>query len=188
MNPSYLSGLGRSISNHLGVEIINLGSDIWFVAPYMIVKDRGFTPVKQELLSLLGGFTGRKIANTAEFDWHHVVESQHIRTILFKGDLHNETNFQVPTILIHKPDHAFFSRNFNNNEFRELASISNVASSNTASSLFATPEGRKKLQQRINNLKMMYANAYVENPALFKISNNIFNSYTALLKNTSPAS
>lgn len=180
MNLQYLRGINRTASSFTGIDILSLGFDSWYTSHYDFVKHHSFISTKKEIIEQVNLVT-RKKTKPADWDWHHVVETEHMATILFSGNLQQEKYYEMPTILIHKPEHRFFSQNFNNNEFRELSSTSKGENTGSPFQESRTPEGRKRLKARINNLKMMYRHMYINYPTLSKIADNVFDRHSLLL-------
>lgn len=175
MRQAYLSGIKIEDSSYYnGLKCIGTDAHIWYAACYDLVKEYKFIPIKKELVELTNKLKKRN-TEPKNWDWHHVVETQHLATFLHETE--KEKYNYMPTILIHKPEHRFFSRNFNNNAFRELATIpkpKRKKSLDVFNSGLATTENRHQRKHTINNLRMMYNNMYIKYPTLKKIANNVF--------------
>lgn len=172
MKLEYLTGLFKKPSDYPPLMVIGSpNNDTWYAGSYEIVKSDSFAETKAHIVDSVNMIKRRK-TETKDWDWHHVVETQHISYIV-NGSLHQVEQRDMPTILIHKPEHRYFSQNFNNNAFRELATISTgrnkriIAPTDNVTS--------KNRINRIENLRMVYNHMYLHYPTLQKIANNVFN-------------
>jgi len=175
MKTEYLTDVKVEDSSFAGLKLIgNDTTNTWYAGSYKFVKSSKFKPIKKEIIELTNKVKKRN-TQVKNWEWHHVVETQHMSQFIEWHKVENVEQHHMPTILIHKPEHTFFSRNFNNNDFRELTNIGkgrrlesgNVTTSN---------QSAEKLKQKavIKNLKMMYNQMYEGYPTLNKIANNVF--------------
>lgn len=176
MKASYLTGVNRKPSSFTNIIILGSGTDVWYAGSYNDVKSNHST--KKEIVRLTNGITGQD-TSPYDWDWHHVVETQHMSYII-NGNLHQEEWHSMPTILISKNEHHYLSQNYNNNAFRELT---NIAQGRKIQERSNSDSDKEKRVAKIESLKMMYNNAYLSHPTLRKIANNVFNYHLNLLRN-----
>ena len=180
MSLHYFFKVPKFPSSYQGIEIIGSEkADTWFMSNYYLVSTRNFTDIKSEIIQLTNKLKGRE-TNVGDWDWHHIVEGQHAAMLSVKGDMINQYNHSIPVILIHKPEHQFFSRNFNNQQFFELVGalkMDKMALQAEAMKLKRSDAGIQKLKLRVRNLKEMYGNMYEAYPTLQKVAMNIFDTY-----------
>jgi hypothetical protein len=171
LNPEYLFAIHRKPSESIpNVEILSKASEVWYAGSYNTVASSSFKPYKTQIVNLTNTIKNRD-TRIEDWDWHHVVESQHIALITVNGNLEQDVFYGMPTILIHKPEHRFFSRNSNNNNFKQLVGIIDEIGKKKAvdaGDLFS-------IKNQISNFRMMYNNLYVGYPILQNIANNVFN-------------
>ena len=122
MKNEYLRGINRIPSDFPSIERIGIGDDYWYAVYYETVKAKKFSSIKETIVNMVKHYMTRN-TKYGDWDWHHVVETEHMAQILSKSDLYYEAWKKMPTVLIHKPEHIDYSRNFNNKESRELAMI-----------------------------------------------------------------
>ncbi len=180
MSLHYFFKVPKFPSSFKGIEIIGSeNADTWFASNYYLVSTSNFASIKSDMIELANKLKGRE-TNVYEWDWHHIVEGQHAAMLSVRGDMINQYNHSIPVILIHKPEHQFFSRNFNNKEFFELIGaykMDKMALQAEAMKLKRTEAGIQKLKARVKNLKEMYSNMYENYPTLKKVAWNIFDTY-----------
>jgi hypothetical protein len=181
MHAAYLNGVSRQSSSFNNkLEILEAGRDVWYAAQYSDVKYTPFSSIKQQIVTSINAITGEK-TDICNYDWHHVVETQHIAQFLFTGSLEDQKWSLVPTILIHKPEHRFFSQNFNNNEFRELSGTEKSNQNSFSLHAASTKTERDNLRVKINSIQYMYDLMYLNYPTLKTIAKNIFDYHLNLL-------
>jgi len=183
MEASYLTGLSRKPSNsYPGIEIIGTGgNDSWYAGSYQIVSAPNFQDTKKDIVNISNKLLNLN-STPNDWHWHHVVEQQHIALILFTGSLFYENNFKIPTVMIYNQHHRFLSQNTNNLAFRELASISKGNVKLTPTEEITTPEGKKIIKSRIESLQNMYSDLYTNYPTFSMIANNVFNTFSQMLR------
>ena len=174
MKPEYLFGVTRQPSSFPNIEIIGDGMNTWYAAAYDVVKADSFRSTKREIVDYINQAMHRN-TQTRDYDWHHVVETQHISQFVLSSLVYQEKLFNMPTILIHKPEHRFFSQNFNNNDFRELTDIGKGTNTSISTQVLSNPTRKAELRTKIEDLKLMYNHMYQSYPTLRKIANNVFN-------------
>jgi len=181
MKSLYLNDINRQPSTFSGLEIFSLGDSTWYAGDYTTVKSNKFKGTKKEIVTRTNQITKRK-TNPEDWEWHHVVETQHISQFIEGVKVHQEEWHNMPTILIHKPEHKFFSQNFNNNAFRELTGIQKGrVHHHTDLYKKQSIDQRNQLENTIKNLQDMYNNMYMDYPILRKIANNVFNYHLSVL-------
>jgi hypothetical protein len=173
MKAEYLTGVFIKSSSFSDIYILGDYNDVWYAGSYSKVKNNH--SAKETIVDLTNKIYSRN-DQTSDWEWHHVVETQHMREIV-NDDLQRIKDFNMPTILISKNEHSFFSRNFNNNAFRELANISMVKDD-----FRMKYEDSQKMITRIKNLKYMYWNAYQGYKTLEKIAFNVFDYHMSKIK------
>jgi hypothetical protein len=143
------------------------------------------------LLTLLPAY--RKLTAN-DFDFHHIVEEQHLADISFSHQLcFNYGN--MPTVMIHKGEHKRYNAILHTRETRHLylrdagkftsQNLSSLERKQAAVKLFnngVSDEGTSELFNRISILKEIYGNVYEGNNVLKTISNNIFKEYLKQLR------
>lgn len=180
MNAQYLLGVKREPSHIPGIEMISVGSDQWYAGDYNVVKSKSFISLKKEIIGTVNSFYNRN-TSLEEWDWHHVVETEHMATFIFSGSLYHQEYFEMPTVLIHEPEHVYLSQNFNNNTFRELATIKRINRNDFSLNVIKTQEDRDNLAAIISNLQNIYNNLYLNYPTLRRIANNVFRMHLSML-------
>lgn len=168
MKAEYFIGVSKKRSSFPNLYVLGSGYDLWYAGPYKAVKAK--SAVKKEVVNMTNSLL-REHTSLRDWEWHHVVETQHMAHII-SGSLSEEKWFHMPTILISRREHQFFSRNFNNNAFRELTTIPKSRKKTRGTDAKAE---RKRRLAIIANMRMMYRNAYADYPTLSRIADNVFN-------------
>jgi|GEM_PF-2438170 len=174
MKPQYLTNINTQPSTFPGLEILSLGDSTWYAGDYTTVKSNKFKDIKKEIVELINFSMNRKTIRK-DWDWHHVVETQHISQFIEGVKVHQEEWHNMPTILIHKPEHKFFSQNFNNNAFRELTDTQKGRVHHVDLHKKQNTAQLKQVKTTIKNLQDMYNSMYSGYTVLRKIANNVFN-------------
>lgn len=127
-----------------------------------------------------------KIMNrsTNVFDFHHVVEHQHLADISVDGMLDMMYDYEMPTVMMHNVKHHLACDailHVKETRYRylrkETASINVEQRQREAEKLFRSFEGRSELTKRVNEMKEIYAEVYRSEGTLRKIALNILNYY-----------
>ncbi|HEX9513137.1 MAG TPA: hypothetical protein VF939_21755 [Puia sp.] len=146
---------------------------------------------KSEIINALKRMPEYRHLNAGDFDFHHIVEKQHMADISFLGEL--ERDYQnFPTAMIHKKEHKErYNSILHTKETRLLymrdainpvraKQNSSVIRQTSTIQLFGNglnPAGMQELRSRINILKEIYWAAYEGNDVFRIISRNILNKY-----------
>ena len=177
----YFQGISYKTSSFGGLYVIRFGHDEWYSGIYNSVKSTTFQSTKAEIIKLTNKVK-RRDTKVLDWDWHHIVEGQHLAMLSVRGDIDVQYNHSIPVILIHKPEHRFFSQNFNNKEWFDLikaAKFPAQALQAGAMELHNNEEGKIILRKRAAALKDMYDCMYAEYPALKQVAKNILNKYAS---------
>lgn len=185
MKAEYLKGLSRRPvyleDLHIGsVEFIGSGSDMWCVGSYSRVKKHYFKPLKKALVEITNVLENVN-TNIAGWDWHHVVESQHLSYILSSQDLYGEHWYHMPTILISKKEHRYFSRNLTNKAFRIMTNTQRGKRKVINGFMPSSIKEQREIKYTAVKLKGIYNDMYFDYPTLRKIANNVFDYHIARL-------
>lgn len=180
MKSQYLTNINREPSTFPGLKILSLGDSTWYAGTYTTVKSNKFKNIKKEIVELVNIATKRS-TKPKDWEWHHVVETQHISQFIEGIKVHQEEWHNMPTILIHKPEHKFFSQNFNNNAFRELTGTQKGRVHHVDLHKKQSIDQRNQLKASIKSMQQMYSNMYANYPVLHKIANNVFDYHLRLL-------
>jgi len=175
--------MAESSQSYRDVTIVSSGQDVWYASVYSTVKSPYFTSNKKEIVELTN-MLRKTNSIERDWEWHHIVEKQHLALLSVKGDIEYQYNHKIPVVLIHKNEHKFLSRNFNNAEFFSLLSASKKPAADLqkeAIQLYRTQTGVQQLKHRAARLQAMYNDAYEEHSVLRKIAMSILTDYKRLL-------
>lgn len=184
MITKYFRGLNYQNSLITGFYVVHNGNDEYYVCNY---NDR--YKGKNEIISLIKSLRSYEHLKANDFDFHHVIEEQHLSDITFSSQLSfNYAN--MPTVLLHKGEHKRYSAILHVKETRLLylrdqerfsrPMTSSYARKSAAVKLF-NDEGSHEIGHRITILKEIYDAVYEGNKILRTIINNILSEYRRIL-------
>jgi hypothetical protein len=190
MVTSYLRSLNYSPSSFDSFYVVTSGRDSYYVCAY---KDRN--NAKKDVMELLTMLPAYQKLTIKDFDFHHIVEEQHLADITFSNELYfNYGN--MPTVLVHKGEHQRYNAILHVKESRSLYlrdqekftgqklrdSHARKQATITLLNNGTKGEGIEEISNRISILKEMYSSVYEGNRILKTISNNIFDAFKHELK------
>ena len=127
--------------------------------------------------------------STGSFDFHHIVERQHLADISVNGMLDFMYQYEIPTVMLHNVKHQLaYNAILHIKETRhrylgkESNSIGIEERQKRAIRLSHNPEGRKLLQKQIDEMMDIYGEVYHNEPVIRKIASNILNHYSDLIR------
>lgn len=122
--------------------------------------------------------------NSAEFDFHHIVEQQHLADISYDGSLHSMYEYQIPTVLLHNREHQLrynsilhIAQTRHLYMSKEMGNIGMPKKQIEAMKLYCNKEGRKQLKERTLEMKNLYSDVYESDLSLKQIAMNILDHY-----------
>jgi len=98
MKSQYLIGINTQPSTYPGLEVFNLKNSTWYAGDYTTVKSNKFKDIKKEIVTQTNQITKRK-TELKDWEWHHVVETQHISQFIEGVKVHQEEWHHMPTIM-----------------------------------------------------------------------------------------
>lgn len=120
----------------------------------------------------------------ADFDFHHIVEQQHLADISYNGLLTTMYNFQIPTVLLHNREHQLrYNSILHVAQTRHLylrtetKNLGIPEKEREATKLYSNTQGRKQLKERTLEMKKLYSVIYELDHSLKRIAMNIFDCY-----------
>lgn len=185
MITQYFKNLNYYNSSFMGFYVLHYLRDEYYVCAY---NDRNKS--KNEIISLLTKLPSYRNLTAGDFDFHHVVEDQHLADISLNSRLFYDYG-NMPTIMIHKEEHKrynailhtketrflylrdqekFTRQNLSADKRRKIAR--NILNNNNHSAIIA----------RIKILGEIYESVYEGNKILQIIAKNIFHEYQQSLR------
>ena len=120
-----------------------------------------------------------------DWDLHHVVEGQHFADVDFGGRLGVMYQEELPVVLIHKPEHHTYNQLLHITEtdelFRDQLPSALLLRSKSAQTAAMDPAQRGTLERRVQQLALLYQQAYAGDFVLQRISRNVFDDALQVL-------
>ena len=119
LNNDYIANIDRLDFTDKKFTILQFGIENYYTSTYRYAKsDQGYWYKRLYLLAFNELFD--KTVNSDDFDWHHVVEMNHVRKIRPIGDIYQQKWHAMPTILTPTFAHAPFTTQLENEKFSDV--------------------------------------------------------------------
>jgi hypothetical protein len=101
-----------------------------------------------------------------DWDWHHVVEGNHLAPLFSLTDYNNKYNYEWPTVLMHSAE----EHKILNSLFRSKGTLEGLENKGTA------PLPGDERRKYIHTLDQRYQDIYTGDPVLQKMAHNVIRS------------
>ena len=174
----YFSGINFRQSDFHGFYIIDYRGRSYYACAF---RDR--LRGKMEITTLIKTLKTTPAYQRSAFEFHHIVERQHLADISCAGDEVNASYPAMPSIMIHKTEHHQYNMLLHAGETRELymRSAENIPSGVVDSEaavrkMLSTSDSKERelfkneINQRIDIMNQLYHGVYEGNGLLKKIA------------------